>query len=358
MKTKQFWNYLVIVLIISLVMGILIHFNNIMLRFGLISENAGVSTRDLRPGIVISQVLISSLAAFITFIINYFILRPSDSSQHLNAKRISIAILLTIVSVTVLTDAFFALKHLIYNEPDENRFNVIYSFRDFFITIIVISGIYLIKTIYDRQSVLIENEILKNEKLLSQYESLKNQISPHFLFNSLTALRELIDQDAKDAKLYISHLSLVLRYTLSSIDAPSKTLYEEIEVAESYLHLVKIRFGASIRVETSVDDKYKNYRLPPLAIQILLENAIKHNEISKKNPFTIKIFTSEDQHLVVTNTIKERVSKEYSTGIGLTNLSKQYHYLRGKEITITNNNNEFRVELPLLNPSRYEGINS
>jgi hypothetical protein len=358
MKTKQFWNYLVIVLIISLVMGILIHFNNIMLRFGLISENAGVSTRDLRPGIVISQVLISSLAAFITFIINYFILRPLDSSQHLNAKRISIAILLTIVSVTVLTDAFFALKHLIYNEPDENRFNVIYSFRDLLIVTIVISGIIFIKTIYDKQSVKIENEKLKNEKLLGQYESLKNQMSPHFLFNSLTALRELIDQDAKDAKLYISHLSLVLRYTLSSIDAQSKSLYEELEVAESYLHLVKIRFGTSLRVETSVDDLYKNYRLPPLAIQILIENAIKHNEISKKNPFTIKIVTTTDQNLVVTNPIQERVSKEFSTGIGLSNLSKQYQYLGGKEITISNRNNEFRVELPLINPSKNEGFNS
>jgi sensor histidine kinase YesM len=96
----------------------------------------------------------------------------------------------------------------------------------------------------------------------------------------------------------------VLRYTLSSIDAQSKSLYEELDVAESYLHLVKIRFGTSLRVETSVDDRYKNYRLPPLAIQVLLENAIKHNEISKRNPFTIKIETSPDQNLVITNPIQ------------------------------------------------------
>jgi len=88
------------------VLGILIHFNSIMLRFGLISENTGISTRDLRPGIVISQVLISSLVAFLTFIVNYFILRPLDSNRHLNAKRISVAIILTVVSVTVLTEVF------------------------------------------------------------------------------------------------------------------------------------------------------------------------------------------------------------------------------------------------------------
>ena len=358
MKTKQFWNYLGIVLIISLVLGILIHFNSVMQGFGLISENTGVITRDSTPGNVISQVLISSLVAFLTFIINYFILRPLDSSRHLNAKRISVAIILTVVLVTVLTEALFGLKHLIYKEPDASMFNLIHSFRDLLIAAIVIGGIILIKTIYDKQAVKIENEKLKNEKLLGQFESLKNQMSPHFLFNSLTALRELIDLDAKDAKLYISHLSLVLRYTLSSIDAQSKSLYEELEVAESYLHLVKIRYGASLKVETSVDDRFKNFRLPPLAIQILIENAIKHNEISIKKPFTIKIGTTTDQNLVVINPIQERVSKEFSSGIGLSNLSKQYQYLAGRDITISNRNNEFKVELPLINPSKNEGFNS
>jgi len=358
MKTKQFRNYLCVVLIISLVLGILIHFSNIMQGFGLISDDTGVTPRNLRPGNIISQVLISSLVAFLTFIINYFILRPLDSNRHLNAKRISVSIILTVLSVTVFTEAFFGLKHLIYKEPDANMFNLIHSFRDLLIATIVISGIIFIKTIYDKQSVNIENEKLKNEKLLGQYESLKNQMSPHFLFNSLTALRELIDQDAKDAKLYISHLSLVLRYTLSSIGAQSKSLYDELEVAESYLHLVKIRYGSSLRVETSVDDRFKNYRLPPLAIQILIENAIKHNEISNKNPFTIKIGTTADQNLVVTNPIQERVSKEFSSGIGLSNLSKQYQYLAGKDITISNRNNEFKVELPLINPSKNAGFNS
>jgi LytS/YehU family sensor histidine kinase len=215
-----------------------------------------------------------------------------------------------------------------------------------------------IKAVYDKQSVKNENQVLQNEILLGQYESLKNQISPHFMFNSLTALRELIDQNAADAKLYVSHLSLVLRYTLSSIESKSKCLYEELEVAESYMHLVKIRFGSSIKVETNVDYAYKNHRLPPLAIQTLLENAIKHNEISKKNPFTIRIETGNDQVLSVTNTIQEKVTKEFSSGLGLSNLSKQYQYLGGKEITISNNNNEFRVELPLLKPSSDEGLNS
>ena len=358
MKTSQIWYFAGISLVISLVLGILIHFNTLMLTLGLLEDNLPGARKAISIGSAFSEVFVSSMVAFCTFMINYYILKPFNKSVHIKAGRLVTAVLVTLIAVTIFSDLFFAIKRIFEGGNFRLGFNLTYMSRDFFISIIVISGIYLIKTVYDRQTVLIENEKLKNEKLLSQYESLKNQISPHFLFNSLTALRELIDQDPKDAKLYISHLSLVLRYTLSSIDAPSKTLSEEIEVAESYIHLVKIRFGTSIRVETSVDDKFKNHRLPPLAIQILLENAIKHNEISKKNPFTIKIFTTDDKHLVVSNTIKERVSKEYSTGIGLTNLSKQYSYLAGEELSITNSNNEFRVELPLLNPSRYEGINS
>jgi LytS/YehU family sensor histidine kinase len=307
---------------------------------------------------VFAEILVSSVVAFFTFIINYYIIRPFNSAIPLTTKRILLAILVTIIAVNVLSDSFFAIKHLINHQPVFKKFNIIYTFRDLFTGVIVISGMSFIKAVYDKQTVKNENQLLQNEILLGQYESLKNQISPHFMFNSLTALRELIDQNAADAKLYVSHLSLVLRYTLSSIEDKSKCLSEELEVAESYMHLVKIRFGSSIKVETNVDYAYKNFRLPSLAIQTLLENAIKHNEISKKNPFTIRIETGSNQVLSITNTVQEKVTKEYSSGLGLSNLSKQYKYLGGKDITILNRNNEFRVELPLLKPTSNEGLNS
>jgi sensor histidine kinase YesM len=358
MKTKQILSFIGIILLISFVLAIFIHFNTLITVLGIGRGTTATASRVLTLGSTLTEMLVSSVVAFFTFMINYYIIRPFNSSIQLNAKRIAIAILITIIAVTVLSDSFFAVKHLINHQPVFKKFNIIYTFRDLFTGIIVISGMSFIKAVYDSQSVKIENEMLQNEILLGQYKSLKNQISPHFMFNSLTALRELIDQNGADAKLYVSHLSLVLRYTLSSIESKSKCLYEELEVAESYLHLVKIRFGSNIKVETNIDYTYKNHRLPPLAIQTLLENAIKHNEISKKNPFTIRIETGNDQVLSISNTIQEKVTKEYSSGLGLSNLSKQYQYLGEKEITISNNNNEFRVELPLLKPSSDEGLNS
>lgn len=358
MKAKQIWNFIGIVMIISFGLGVLIHFNLIITALGIGREIIETTQRIVTVKSVFTEILVSSVVAFFTFMVNYYIIRPFDSSIHLTVKRIGLAILVTIIAVNVLSDSFFAIKHLINHQPVFKKFNIIYTFRDLFTGIIVISGLSFIKAVYDKQTVKNENQKLQNEILLDQYQSLKTQISPHFMFNSLTALRELIDQNAADAKLYVSHLSLVLRYTLSSIESKSKCLSEELEVAESYMHLVKIRFGSSIKVETNVDFAYKNFRLPPLAIQTLLENAIKHNEISKKNPFTIRIETGSDQVLSITNTIQEKVTKEYSSGLGLSNLSKQYHYLGGKDITITNKNNEFRVELPLLKPSSNEGLNS
>jgi hypothetical protein len=358
MKTNRIWNFIGIIMIISFGLGFLIHFSTIITALGIGRDTIETTQRVVTVKSVFIEILVSSVVAFFTFVINYYIIRPFNSAIPLTTKRILLAVLVTIIAVNVLSDSFFAIKHLINHQPVFKKFNIIYTFRDLFTGIIVISGMSFIKAVYDKQSVKNENQKLQNEILRGQYESLKNQISPHFMFNSLTALKELIDQDAADAKLYVNHLSLVLRYTLSSIESKSKCLYEELEVAESYMHLVKIRFGASINVETNVDDTFKNFRLPPLAIQTLLENAIKHNEISKKNPFTIRIETSSDQVLSITNIVREKITKEYSSGLGLSNLSKQYHYLGAKDISISNKNNEFRVELPLLKPTSNESLNS
>jgi LytS/YehU family sensor histidine kinase len=227
-----------------------------------------------------------------------------------------------------------------------------------FTAIVVISGVYFIKTVYDKQAIRMENEKLKNENLQSQYESLKNQVSPHFLFNSLTALKELINQNPASAQNYISHLSLVMRYTLQSNESMTQCLRDEMQVADSYLFLVKIRFGANLIIEKNIDHGYDFHLLPPLALQTLIENAIKHNEISKRFPLTIKMETTENQCLRVTNTLQEKITPEFSTGKGLTNLSRQYQFLSGNDITISKKNQSFIVDLPLLSPQNDKSFNS
>jgi sensor histidine kinase YesM len=358
MKKQQFWQYIAIVLIISLFLGILIHFSTILGRLGV--ETRGVRGRsDMNPLVEsILEVFISSMVAFGTFILNYFIIRPLDSTIRADIKRISASIILTLISVTILSDSFFAVKRLLSDSNVQKSFNLLYTSRDIFTGIIVLSGILFIKTVYDKQAIRFENEKLKRENLITQYESLKNQVSPHFLFNSLTALKELINQDTGNAQNYINHLSQVLRYTLQSNQSQTRSLNEEMEVADSYMFLLQTRFGQNLLLEKQIDEKYYNYRLPPLAIQTLLENAIKHNEISKRHPLTITIETKSDQTLRISNMIQERNSTEYSSGVGLSNLAKQYMFLAGKEILISKKNEEFLVVIPLLNPPDNESNNS
>ena len=204
------------------------------------------------------------------------------------------------------------------------------------------------RLIFQKQTIEIENEKLRSESLQSQFESLKNQVSPHFLFNSLTALKILVEDSPSLAKQYISHLSQVLRYTLQSNRKQLVTLGEELEFTESYIFLLKMRYDSNLVVKTEIDDKLKDFRLPPLTIQTLVENAVKHNEISKEFPLLIRIQTTPNGYLQVTNKIQEKLTPEDGTGIGLTNLSKLYSLLGEYDIQIFKTDLEFKVEVPLI----------
>jgi LytS/YehU family sensor histidine kinase len=127
-------------------------------------------------------------------------------------------------------------------------------------------------------------------------------------------------------------------------------LKEEMAFMDSYIYLIKLRFDTNLAVSVSINEKYSSYRLPPLTIQTLIENAIKHNEISKEKPLNINIITTDNERLAVWNNIQEKITEEEGTGIGLTNLSKQFQLIIGKDISISNQNNQFRVEVPLIKP--------
>ena len=358
MSTKKVRQYTVIVAFISIGMSILVHFNNILALFAPASNYARENFRTENFSHVFGEVLVSALVAFCTFMVNYYIVKPLDGLKRISIKQVILSIVLTLVSVYLLSDLFFALKHFVLDVDNHNKFVLLYFFRDIFMAIVVLIFVYVIKVFYEKQAILLENEKLMLENLQSQYQSLKNQVSPHFLFNSLTALKELIDDDPQNARKYVSHLSLMLRYTLQSNENQTVCLSEEIDSVKSYLFLIKMRFGENLKVDFKIDESYRNHRLPPMVIQTLIENAVKHNEVSKRNTLIIKLTTTENGSLVVTNTLRERITHEPGTGIGLVNLSKQYQLLSSKEITISKGEDEFKVEVPLLKPNSNESNNS
>ena len=207
---------------------------------------------------------------------------------------------------------------------------------------------YLMRSMHLEQQAAVENESLRAENLRSRYETLKNQLDPHFLFNSMNTLQSLITVDADRAEEYVQQLSTVLRYTLQKHEVV--TLAEELECTADYCRMLKIRYGDNLVFDHHIDhERYDSHLVPPLAIQGLVENAIKHNVISARQPLTVHIYTDNDNHLIVSNKIQPKITEEESNGIGLANLAERYRLQWDKKVEIFDDGNDFIVTLPLIN---------
>lgn len=217
-----------------------------------------------------------------------------------------------------------------------------------FMLAIVILYSRLLTIIHREQKALLENEMLRNENLTTKYNMLASQINPHFLFNSLSSLSMLVrEKDEKRALNYIDQLSYTFRYiSQNGANSTFVTLHEEIQFAEAYSYLFKIRYADKIAFEFNINEQYLDYKLPPMSLQPLIGNAVKHNTISSKRLFTVRIYT-EDGYLVVANEKRPMLEPNPGTGVGLPNLNSRYQLLMEHEIEIIDNDKEFVVRLPL-----------
>jgi len=193
----------------------------------------------------------------------------------------------------------------------------------------------------------VKSEMLEKENMQARFETLKNQVNPHFLFNSLNTLMTYIDNNEK-ATEFVQNLSDFFRSVLTTRDEEVVRLDEELEILKKYVFIQKSRFGSNLKVNFNIDlQKNETYYLPPLSLQMLLENAIKHNVISKEKPLFVDIFI-EDDYINIKNNLQRKKNPD-STKIGLTNIKNRYKYLSQKEIRIIETDNVFLVSVPLLN---------
>lgn len=196
----------------------------------------------------------------------------------------------------------------------------------------------------------IDIERLKTEQVFTHYQSLKNQVNPHFLFNSLNALTSLVYEDKEKAVEFIRKLSLVYRYVLDKKDEEVVPVSDEIQFLENFVFLQKIRFGENLQFNLS-GENLDGY-LPPLALQLLVENAIKHNVVSDLHPLKVRV-NLDESYCEVWNSKKEKLGKD-STGIGLENLRARYSFLTDREIAINSDPTFFSIKIPVL---KLEGNN-
>ncbi len=190
-----------------------------------------------------------------------------------------------------------------------------------------------------------EKEQLEKEHLAGQLDSLRNQVNPHFLFNSLNTLTYLIPDEPQKAVRFVQQLSKVYRYVLEHRAEKITSLADELEFLKSYIFLLKERFGDNLTIEIEDFEDRHATGIVPLTLQMLFENAIKHNVISKEKPLTIEVF-SEGNDLVVRNNLQRKDQVMHSTGVGLENIRQRYKILTGINVKIAETNGFFSVSLP------------
>jgi sensor histidine kinase YesM len=199
----------------------------------------------------------------------------------------------------------------------------------------------------------INEEKLKRENMRSRFESLKSQVNPHFLFNSLNVLTELVYLNQDKAVDFIHQLSAVYRYVLENREHEVVPLEEELAFLEKFFFLQKIRFQEGLAIDIQVQSK--DSQLPPMALQLLVENAIKHNIVSEEQPLHIRIIEKDD-YLEVTNNLQIKRLHEPSSGVGLPNIKERYSYLSDKEVFVVRTDTLFMVRLPLLKTRKHAHI--
>lgn len=198
-----------------------------------------------------------------------------------------------------------------------------------------------------KREALLKNEMLMNENIVSKYEALKQQVNPHFLFNSLNSLKSLIKTDTERSVDFVIRLSDVYRYLLKHGAHGTVALREELDFMNAYIFLLERRYEQNLHIDVDLPEEYLDTMIPPVSLQILVENAVKHNIVSSARPLNVRI-AIEDNCILVENNLQPKYSTEKSEKIGLGTIDNRYRLLTEKRIEVKNEEGKFRVYLPLI----------
>jgi two-component system LytT family sensor kinase len=295
--------------------------------------------------------LISLISTFVLWQGNrqlVVIMRQRFPDYRQTAKRI---IAQSLASLFFTTGAFLIIYYLQVYLFAEGKF-IMHAFigeiKVAFIVTMLVTAIYESVYFFNMwKNSIVEAEELKRTNIQSQFETLKNQVNPHFLFNSLNTLITIIPENQELAMEFVQKLSNVYRYLLQNNSKEVVSLRSELDVVEAYLFLVKIRFGENFYVNTQVPAHFLDWHIAPLTLQMLLENVIKHNIISTEKPLTVEIYVEKDT-LIVKNNLQRKHSRETSTKVGLQNIINRYKYLSDRAVEVIVTSTSFMIALPLI----------
>lgn len=281
--------------------------------------------------------------------VNIFLINVFRSSEKYN-KNIYVHILVMFLITLLLTLMFIKIAEVIFEsnnllQHEVTQMILILGLLILLIHLLVIVLSGITKVWIDSRKELVD---LKQAKLLSDYNSLKDRLNPHFLFNNLSVLKSLIRYNPNDAETFTQNFTNVYRYVLNSHEKDTVSLADELEFLHSYIALHKERIGEGLDVSININEDLLKNEIPPMTLQLLIENAIKHNIASKTQKLKIEIESDfSESTLIVKNNINKKETT-YSTQTGLDTLKAQYLLIANKEVVIDNNGELFSVKIPLL----------
>lgn len=299
---------------------------------------------DSMPGDIIINSSITLLFSIFIWYYNIYSL-PRFSAQRTKTSLFNWKLLLSVL-MGILVMVLLVIGHQELFQISKMDAPIMFELRGILINLIVYMFLHLLFQNYQTQQIGAELEITKAVNLGAQYELLKQQVNPHFLFNSLNTLKSMVDIQDPHSSDFILKLSDFYRFTLESRKLDLISLREELQILDSYVYLLKARFEDGFVLNNNVDQKQYDSAIPPFTLQLLIENCIKHNVVSLDKPLQIDLYTEND-FLVIENQIQLKRGV-LSTGVGLDNINQRFMHLVHKEIEIDKNETTFKVKIPLI----------
>lgn len=339
-KVKQI---LLVVLIICLVVPSFFYVRN------------SVGGKDIMLFSIVVSISFTFTVSILIVLVNTYIIDRFHKSVSLQKKitsRLILEFVTTSISASLIMFALLMILHVLkeYIPHEEYKLNEV-IFDNIAIAVVInivmllsIEGVYFFK---QWKNSLIQTEKFKRETAEAQFAALKNQVNPHFLFNSLNTLSSLISTNQEKAVEFVSVFSKVYRYVLDVKDNLIVSINDEMKFVNSYLYLQQLRYGENLRVNIKMDSSILSFSVPPMSIQMLIENAIKHNEISTQFPLQIDIL-NDDKYVIVKNNLQKIETNDISLGIGIENLKERYNMITDLPAEFYVSNNEYFSKIPII----------
>ncbi len=316
------------------------------LLIGILSSVPQLASHQFNLAEALVNAALTSSFAVAMWYFNLLIL--NKNSNRRSKQRINYANLVTTLVFGLIVMFCLAwIQQLILSHINFGPTMLMVEVRGILINLVFFMFINLLQQNYQNQHVSLELEQIRHANLGAQYELLKQQVNPHFLFNSLNTLKAMVETNDKDTVDFVLKLSNFYRFTLESRKHDLIHLHEEMKILNDYLFLQNARFSGGFTFESRLDEQVLNSLIPPFTLQLLVENCLKHNVVSRSKPLNIVLY-QEGETIVLENQIQRKKGENNSLGVGLSNIDLRYSHLLGKHIEISNDTSYFKIKLPII----------